>query len=112
MRLPWAGFVEVRALRAYHPSLRCLMNHSPLRRILAPLLLAIGGFPLLAGAQAIAVPAADFHIATRTRVPMGVNLEMVLDYSRSMMFVDALKSARKFGSADKPWDEAAPVDAH
>ncbi|HVX83468.1 MAG TPA: carbohydrate-binding protein [Phycisphaerae bacterium] len=42
--------------------------------------------------------------------PMGVNLEYVLDYARSEMFVDCIKSARAFGSAKAPWDEKAPVD--
>jgi hypothetical protein len=42
--------------------------------------------------------------------PIGVNLEQVLDYSRSMMFVDLIKSARRFGTADAPWDEKAAVD--
>ena len=43
--------------------------------------------------------------------PLGVNLEAVNDYARSMMFVDAMKSARKFGSPDAPWDGNATVDA-
>jgi hypothetical protein len=43
--------------------------------------------------------------------PLGVNLEFVNDNARSMIFVDAIKSGRKFGSADAPWDEKAPVDA-
>ncbi len=43
--------------------------------------------------------------------PLGVNLEFVSDAARSMVFVDAMKSARKFGSADSPWDERATVGA-
>lgn len=35
---------------------------------------------------------------------IGVNLEGVKDYARNFMFVDAIKSARKFGSVEKPWE--------
>jgi hypothetical protein len=41
---------------------------------------------------------------------MGINLEFVLDYARSEVFADCMKSARTFGSADAPWDEKAAVD--
>jgi hypothetical protein len=44
--------------------------------------------------------------------PVGVNLEPVADWSRSFMFVDAMKSARRFGSASAPWDGTAQVDAN
>ena len=47
-----------------------------------------------------------------TGAPVGINLEAVNDWSRSFMFVDAMKSARQFGSVNTPWDEAAPVDAN
>jgi hypothetical protein len=43
--------------------------------------------------------------------PLGVNLELVSDFSRSKMFADAMKSARHWGSPSTPWDEAASVDA-
>lgn len=43
---------------------------------------------------------------------LGVNLEEVCDYARAAMFVDAMKSARAFGSADAPWDEKAELDAN
>ncbi|MBM3463832.1 MAG: hypothetical protein FJX76_17185 [Armatimonadetes bacterium] len=46
------------------------------------------------------------------RIPLGVNLEVNRDWSRSMLFVDAMKSARRFGTAQTPWDMAAPVDAN
>ena len=42
--------------------------------------------------------------------PLGINLEQVLDYAHSMMFVDCIKSARKFGTPDAPWDGTAPLD--
>jgi hypothetical protein len=61
-------------------------------------------------ADPIVVPPAD---APRPAKPqMGVNLEGVIDYARSMMFVDLMKSARRFGSPSVPWDEKAPVDEH
>jgi hypothetical protein len=55
------------------------------------------------------------HLESRlfqSGTPIGVNLEEIKDWSRSFMFVDAMKSARKFGSATTPWDETAPVDAN
>lgn len=45
-----------------------------------------------------------------TTTAVGVNVEAVSDYSRSFMFADAMKSARRFGTVGSPWDEAAPVD--
>ena len=53
------------------------------------------------------------HLESRvyqSGTPVGVNLEEVKDWSRSFMFVDAMKSARIFGSAANPWDQSAPVD--
>ncbi len=44
-------------------------------------------------------------------VPLGVNLEGVVDWSRSTMFADAMKHARHWGSVNTPNDEQAPVDA-
>ena len=44
----------------------------------------------------IVVKTADFPRPANP--PLGINLEQVLDYSRSMMFVDLIKSARRFGS--------------
>lgn len=41
---------------------------------------------------------------------LGVNVEQLRDYSRSMMFIDAMKTARKFGSAAKPWTGTVPLD--
>jgi hypothetical protein len=76
-------------------------------RFLIAALLAVGAAPLFA-ADPIVVPRADFPNA---KPQMGVNLEGVVDYARSMMFADAMKSARKFGSVDAPWDESAPKDA-
>ncbi|WP_372522140.1 hypothetical protein [Sulfuricaulis sp.] len=44
-------------------------------------------------------------------VPLGVNLEGVVDWGRSIMFADAMKHARHWGSVNAPNDEQAPVDA-
>ena len=62
----------------------------------------------------IPIKPADFPRAADTaqKPPIGINLEQLVDYSRSMMFVDLIKGARKFGSAAAPWDEKAPVDDH
>src|SRR5690349_20064804 len=43
------------------------------------------------------------------RIPLGIHLELNRDWSRSFMFVDAMKSARQFGTPNAPWDEAAKV---
>lgn len=60
------------------------------------------------GAETVVVPPAE---GPRPATPqMGINLEFVLDYARSEVFADCMKSARTFGSADAPWDEKAPVD--
>jgi len=64
---------------------------------------------------AVAVCAAVFAVAVPARAEkpaLGINLEHVLDYARSMMFVDAMKAARPFGTPDAPWDEKAKLDAN
>jgi hypothetical protein len=43
---------------------------------------------------------------------LGVNLGVVSDWDPGQPFADAMKSARHFGSANAPYDEAAPVDAN
>ena len=50
--------------------------------------------------------------AQSAALPLGVNLEGVGDAQRSLMFVDAMKSARPFGSPSTPWDQSAPLDAN
>lgn len=44
--------------------------------------------------------------STASTIPLGVNLEGLADWSRGMMFVDAMKTARGFGSPDVPWDDS------
>ena len=53
--------------------------------------------PVLFGADATS-PSTQPAATQPARPPLGVNLEFVNDYARSMVFVDAMKSARKFGS--------------
>lgn len=43
--------------------------------------------------------------------PLGVNIEGLWDWARLQPFVDLMKSSRPWGTADAPWDEAAPKDA-
>jgi hypothetical protein len=45
------------------------------------------------------------------RPPLGVNLEGLADWARMSPFVDLMKTSRKWGTADAPWDEASAVDA-
>ena len=40
---------------------------------------------------------------------LGANLPAVSDYSRTHVYVDLVKQARPFGSADKPWDPNSGV---
>lgn len=42
---------------------------------------------------------------------LGVNLEGIADWAAVLPFADAMKSARRFGPPDRPWEERAPVDA-
>lgn len=70
-----------------------------------------GGLPdveLSAASEAQPQPAA---LLSATTAPLGVNLEGVSDWARLQPFVDLMKSARPWGTADAPWDEAAQVDA-
>jgi hypothetical protein len=39
------------------------------------------------------------------------NLEGIADWSAVLPFADAIKSSRRFGSAEKPWDQSARIDA-
>src|SRR5688572_30430284 len=48
---------------------------------------------------------------TRERPFLGVNLESLRDYDRQFMFIDAMKTSRRFGSALKPYDGQATLDA-
>jgi hypothetical protein len=54
---------------------------------------------------------ANDETAPGPEVPLGVNLEKVSDWGRSIMFADAMKHSRHWGSVNVPYDEQAPVDA-
>jgi hypothetical protein len=43
--------------------------------------------------------------------PLGVNLTSLADWSPQMLFADAMRESRRFGSPGTPWDQSAPVDA-
>jgi hypothetical protein len=52
-------------------------------------------------------------IARRDEPFLGVNLESLRDYDRQFMFIDAMKTSRRFGSPNKTYDQQAilsPVD--
>ncbi|MHB1140310.1 MAG: carbohydrate-binding protein [Sulfuricaulis sp.] len=53
---------------------------------------------------------ASEETASGPAVPLGVNLEIVSDWGRSIMFADAMKHARHWGSINVPHDEQASVD--
>ncbi len=58
-------------------------------------------------------PAPDVAADPTPRNFLGVNLERPVDWNREAMFIDAVKTARRFGPPAQPWDEQhpAPVDA-
>ena len=88
------------------------MNSSvKLSRVALLLILAAAARPaFLFAADKVTIESADFPRPAHPQI--GVNLEAVIDYARSMTFVDTIKSARKFGSPAAPWDEVAAVDEH
>jgi len=43
---------------------------------------------------------------------LGINLEGLTDWERSFMFIDAMRTARKFGVANVPHGQNAPLDAN
>ena len=57
------------------------------------------------------VPDTTSPVPVSDRVPVGVNIESLSDFSRLQPFVDMMKSARVWGSASAPWDATVPTDA-
>jgi|GEM_PF-1938986 Carbohydrate binding module (family 6). len=49
--------------------------------------------------------------AGATPPPLGVNIEGASVTARSNVFVDVMKTTLRWGSANAPWDQTAPVDA-
>jgi hypothetical protein len=54
----------------------------------------------------ILISTANVH----TLVSIGANLDGLHDWSRSLPYVNLVRQARVWGSADKPWDGNAPFD--
>jgi hypothetical protein len=54
---------------------------------------------------------ASEETASGQTVPLGINIGNVVDWSRSLMFADAMKHARHWGSVNMPHEGQAPVDA-
>ena len=91
-------------------------------------LLAMSGMMLLAACQAPAIqnPGTRLHqpaaqpattgfkaqavAEVSSEAPLGANVGIVNDWTRTMPFVDLVKQGRKFGSAAAPWDMSAPLD--
>jgi hypothetical protein len=46
--------------------------------------------------------------AARSR--LGVNIPTLRDWTPMFMFIDVMKSSRRFGSADRPWEGEVPLD--
>jgi hypothetical protein len=44
-----------------------------------------------------------------TRPILGVNLESLRDYDRQFMFVDVMKTSRRWGTPEKPYDTKGPI---
>jgi len=65
---------------------------------------------LLLAAAALGLPG-DGRAAPQERPALGVNIAAVNDWDPSLIFADAMKGARRFGSVARPWDERAAVDA-
>jgi hypothetical protein len=76
---------------------------SPVRAAAAPVAMALAPAPMKRAAAALPLDP--------SRAPLGVNLEGLYDWARLQPFVDLMKTARPWGTADAPWDERAAVDS-
>src|SRR5947208_829398 len=79
------------------------------RVLMVAVLAALGSVAWGADVITVKAPAQGNH-APDAKTPMGVNLEGLADYSRSCMFVDAMKTGRKVGPVGTPRDEKAECD--
>ena len=53
-------------------------------------------------------PATQPQVRARREEPfLGINLESLRDYDRQFMFIDAMKTSRRFGTARTPYDGKA-----
>lgn len=50
-------------------------------------------------------------VAASTPPDIGVGLEGLADWSRAMMFSDAMKTSRNWGRVDRPWEHEVKTDA-
>ncbi|MBI5067372.1 MAG: hypothetical protein HZB56_03960, partial [Deltaproteobacteria bacterium] len=66
--------------------------------------------PVLLAAAALASPA-PVRAAAPGRHALGVNIAAPSDWDPTQPYADAMKSARRFGSVARPYDEKAAVDA-
>ena len=57
--------------------------------------------------QPATAPTTRDFCARREEPFLGVNLESLRDYDRQFMFIDAMKTSRRFGSAARPYDGKA-----
>lgn len=77
--------------------------------------LSIGGLlclvTLTCRAQDAAPKAATASNALMNKAEIGVGLEGLSDWSRAMMFADAMKTSRAWGNAEKPWENTVKTDA-
>ena len=111
-------------LRGYHGGMSGIQA-SLMRGLLLMLMLcalARGQAPEVSGVTVHFSDGSQEHLerksapATQPAIPkkslMGVNVEGLRDYSRSMMLIDAMKTSRLFASPNKPWSGTVPLDAN
>jgi PA14 domain/Carbohydrate binding module (family 35)/Carbohydrate binding module (family 6)/K319L-like, PKD domain len=52
------------------------------------------------------------NVSVSSTVPLGAGIDGLADWSRTIPFADAMKTARNFGTPGTPWDEAATLDTN
>ena len=77
---------------------------TPVRLRPSPILTA-----LIVVLPAAAAAVAQTRPANRSRV--GVNIGGLSDYSSAFMFIDVMRTSRRFGSVERPWEGEVPLDA-
>jgi len=85
-----------------------LLQTRHLLLLIAMLLLpSCGGGSATSDATQAPAPVQSVVAATH----LGANLQPIRDWSFTPVYVDLMNQARKFGSPDAPWDEAAALGA-
>jgi hypothetical protein len=64
----------------------------------------------LAGSSPQRVQAQGTLLALQSRPNIGVGLEGLSDWSRAKMFSDAMKTSRRWGKPDRPWEHGVKTD--